>query len=136
MRVFRDLPQISTDCQLQTCFQPLYNFEEFDDLIWDVRLLLSNGTSCLPSQAVIGFAHNFVELWTLSADDAHQRVVRVQCDARCLLYSLAFKFAFHEPEQRAASQSQTDPLLMRRADLLVAASGMWHRLADPLSRAR
>ena len=62
----------------------------FSDMICDAKLLLDSDNISNLTIAV-GFAHNFVEIWRVNSKSVERTCThRLQCDVRCLLYSLSF----------------------------------------------
>ena len=67
----------------------------FEDMVCDVKLLPGDVHSPRTQSfsAAVGFAHNFVQVWSLCATAAGDEPTcthQLQCDVRCLLYSMSF----------------------------------------------
>jgi WD40 repeat protein len=84
------------DSVARRCLAPCFLLA-CEDLVSDARTLKDDGSSASPMHAstnnisylvAIGYAHNNVELWSCDDLGASQRMLRVESQVRCLLYSM------------------------------------------------
>ena len=116
LRVYDNVPTSPACASDTSSFNLLSDFGEFSDLVWDARFVLvdeaavdakhggnSSATSARSGNVVVGFAHNFVQLWSWSAGTAAGSrssagaagktalLHHVQCEVQCLLYCFSFQ---------------------------------------------
>lgn len=128
----------SFDGKSGTFFDLCCDFKEFNDLIWDMRFVEpatdDNASDFSHSGlAVIGFAHNYVQLWKWTSTGEHGAdntllLQHVQCKDICLLYCLSF---------------QQEPILESNLHDIVVGSGtvmnqilLWHPFTEECAKLR
>lgn len=59
----------------------LHSFGPFDDFIWDCKVVHSH--------LVVGFAHNYIELYNIQGHNVSNLVAKVSCPVPCVLFSMS-----------------------------------------------